>query len=461
MKRTFWPHQQKAFDYASERKRVALFMEMRLGKALVAVRWAEHWKMNKNLIVCPKDVAPCWVRELEQEGFWPEEILHLTGNIPQRLAEIKMNFQTIHITPQNSKPDTAPKCFVITNPEALVYCPNILAESWDSIIFDESTKIKNPNAQITKAVNRFTDHISGKIILSGLPNPESELDYFEQFRFLYGQFMNCSNYWYFRKKHFRQWGYNWKINKLAKDELLSTIKRDAFVMSKEDAGIYIDKVRKKWFVQENDEQIKINKQILKGMNFVNSMDEDIETKWATVEHGWLLKVAGGFSPDNVLISNEKVKLILRKLEGDLRNEKCIIWCHYNHEIRFVYEYLTRSNIACVKYFEKERPVLNAETIGDTQIVIAQARAAQYGLNWSFASTSITYSNWPDAEIKQQAEERIVSITKKYPLLYVEVVTQGSLDEELVLALQVKKIRSALMRKRLNEFCNKFKKEQLR
>ena len=76
-----------------------------------------------------------------------------------------------------------------------------------------------------------------------------------------------------------------------------------------------------------------------------------------------------------------------------------------------------------------------------QIICAQGRCGQYGLDWSVADTAIYYSNWYDGEIRQQSEDRIVHPKKKEPLLYIDLVAEDSIDEEVVAILKRKKLNA--------------------
>jgi SNF2 family DNA or RNA helicase len=60
-----------------------------------------------------------------------------------------------------------------------------------------------------------------------------------------------------------------------------------------------------------------------------------------------------------------------------------------------------------------------------------------GLDFSAASTAIYYSNSLNPEDRLQSEDRIVHPAKREPLLYIDLLTRGSVDEDIHLALQDK------------------------
>ena len=49
MLRKLMPHQADALAYANQNSAIALFMEMRLGKTLVAIRWAQEQAKHRLL----------------------------------------------------------------------------------------------------------------------------------------------------------------------------------------------------------------------------------------------------------------------------------------------------------------------------------------------------------------------------------------------------------------------------
>ena len=84
-------NQKLAFNYACTVQNPALFMEMRLGKTLVAIRWTKYRNLWKNLIVGPYSVYKSWFDELvlEEEDKWG--IIPLFGSRDERLQILDQN----------------------------------------------------------------------------------------------------------------------------------------------------------------------------------------------------------------------------------------------------------------------------------------------------------------------------------------------------------------------------------
>lgn len=94
---TLFPHQKKALAAIKENPRPALFMQMRLGKTPVIIRWAKHqlWSHPEGeghgqiLVVGPLSVLDDWVEELQREGIRRRNIAMLTGPMASRLEYLE------------------------------------------------------------------------------------------------------------------------------------------------------------------------------------------------------------------------------------------------------------------------------------------------------------------------------------------------------------------------------------
>jgi SNF2 family DNA or RNA helicase len=428
--RELMKQQKKALEYASPLARIALFMEMRLGKTTTVIRWKELNKDFKRcLVLCPDDVKDSWKKEFRAEYIADEDVVDVAGTSEKRIVLA-----------------TGPGEWFLSTYQAILYCPEVLDLQWDGIILDESTTIRNPQAQITKLLYKRRDNFKYRAVLSGLPNPESDLDYFEQMRFVWDSFMGCHDYWSFRRRYFHQFGYDWKCSKLTKEKIMEAVGALAFVMTRKQAGIGSKKLRTTLTVDMDPLQVNMINDIRQGFEFkaVEGVDKDYgeDTKWIPVKYLWEGIIAGGFSPHGHILSASKVKLLKKLLKGELKNEKkVVVWCRYTHEIRFVAAELTREGIKTAILIGQDKSQKNEFTDGSARVICAQARCGRYGLDWSCSSTAIYYSNWYDGEIRQQSEDRIIHPKKKEPVLYIDLVTKGTIDEDVVEMLKQKKLTS--------------------
>jgi SNF2 family DNA or RNA helicase len=88
--------------------------------------------------------------------------------------------------------------------------------------------------------------------------------------------------------------------------------------------------------------------------------------------------------------------------------------------------------------------------GTTRVVLLQVALGKFGWNLSKSSTAIYYSNTYNFEDRSQSEDRIVHLKKKDDCLYLDLVTLGTPDEDLVEALSVKRMNARLFNMRMRQ-----------
>ena len=69
--------------------------------------------------------------------------------------------------------------------------------------------------------------------------------------------------------------------------------------------------------------------------------------------------------------------------------------------------------------------------------MGQPRTGGWGLNLTEATVAIYYSNEYSAEARLQSEKRIHRIGQMYPVLYVDLVAKGTVDEVILQMLNGK------------------------
>lgn len=439
-----FPHQRKVLKRIRDNPRPALFMHMRLGKTRVIIRWAHHMTSSipgrRILVVGPLSVLDDWLGELAAEGVPRQHVNMLTG-MP---LDVRVEYAR------------GGHGWYLINYEAVRSLERELADlDWDVVILDESTAIRNPQAKTTKVLVNQYQHIPYRAILTGDPRPESELDYFEQFRFLLGNFLSFGNYWAFRQAKFKQSPYiswDWRPREGVRDEIKAWVHDHAVVLTKKQAGMFDKKVFERRVVEPTERQRAVVRDLIKefGTGY-------IETNFATVRDVWLARVAGGFSPDREnleVLSEAKNQEIHTLLTGELRKEQAVIWFRFNEELEHTVAFLKKRGIRAAAvtgstHREIRRSLREKFQAGTIRVLCVQVKLGRFGWNLSAADTAIYYSNALDWESRNQSQERIAHPTKKRPLLYIDLVTRGSIDEEVVRLLREKRINSASFMRELN------------
>ncbi len=428
------PHQQRALAYAVPRSRIFLAMEMRTGKTPVTIRWAKARNLKRILVIAPlTTLNPGWVEELVEEQI-KAKYIHVLSETkkPKRLQTLKKpGWHLINYE------------YIRRNPEVL----EAFDREDDGIVLDESTRIRSPKAGITKVVLRHTS-VEHRALLSGMPNPESVLNWFTQMVWMKGDLCGVDNYWAFRQKLFRpSWpgSWDWKPRPGAMEKIKADVHRNVFVLTAKQAGMGSKHVYEKRMVPMNQLQQRMQKEIVRDFSYGKD-----ETKWAPVQQTWLARLAGGFSPDGTeLVSDAKLKELLSILKEDLpKKAQVVVWARFRSEIRGIKQFLNSKKIPTTAMTGATDRVQRRIRIkkfrrGKYRVIVVQEKLGMYGLNLSTADTDIYYSNMWENEVRSQCEKRIEHLTKKTPLLHIDLITRDSVDEEVVPRLREKKLNAKM------------------
>jgi SNF2 family DNA or RNA helicase len=444
-RKSLFPYQHEALSYARQRSRVALFMEMRLGKTLVCIRWLSD-QTGPFLIVAPVEALSGWMDELQGDGISLDRIRLLYGTKKQRLIEFQ------------SAPSDA---WCLINYEGLrVLGKEIKEHYWNAVILDESTRIRNPKASVTKYCLASFNNVQRKAVLTGLPDPEGPMDYFCQMAFLHGSFMGSHNFWMFRHKYFTSDARGWEWHPRAGS--VDAIKREvhglSYRLSRDKANIGSKKLYQKRIVEMNTAQLKAYKQVKNEFAY-----EGKETKWVVSQITWLARLAGGFDPEGLIhLSTKKLNELCRLLKEDLQNEQVLVWFRFNAELMAAVKRLSELGVKVAyitgKIDKKDRPsIVKAFQSHAVQVLAMQVKCGRFGLDCSAADTAIYYSNPYDGEDRAQTEDRIVHPKKTKPLLLIDLISQGSIDEDVIRILKRKRISSRqFMRALISDLADKWK-----
>jgi SNF2 family DNA or RNA helicase len=91
--------------------------------------------------------------------------------------------------------------------------------------------------------------------------------------------------------------------------------------------------------------------------------------------------------------------------------------------------------------------------GTLRVLLAQVKVAREAIDLSNSSTSIYFSNSHSFDDRSQSEDRILNPAKKEPLLYLDLVSENTVDEDIVELLKEKKMNSRFF---LRELLSKLK-----
>jgi len=284
--------------------------------------------------------------------------------------------------------------------------------------------------------------------MCGLPNPEGPLDFFCQFLFLDGGKTFGENYWMFRAKNFTNIGYDWIPKAGANAGISVAVRKRAFVLRREHVQLNQPMLYETRYC-ELPKSLRKTYRTAEDEFILEHEGEEIDrTVHAMKAYTWLRHLASGFLQSE-LKWDGKLKLITELLEGELKRELVVIWFDYNdglhaarrmllsedYEVRVIYGAMS---------WQKRVQSLNSWKAGKAQILLAQPRCLQYGVNLSEASTQMYFTVPLSGEIFQQSRDRILVAGKKEPLLTIFLAARDTVDEDVIKLVKGKNLRAVRM-----------------
>ena len=166
MKTKLYNYQEKIVNEQKNNKSVNLFMSMGTGKTVTSLSLFEKNPTHKILIICLVSKMKDWQDDLKNE-------LNIESI---RLKKGTKKNKTL-LTPYNNA--------YIINFESAWRLKELLlwVDEDTTVLIDESHKIKNPNSSIGKFCQRLARRTEYKFILTGTPQSQGYIDYYNQLYF--------------------------------------------------------------------------------------------------------------------------------------------------------------------------------------------------------------------------------------------------------------------------------------
>ena len=437
--RRFWKHQQEIWP-RTKAPCPAVFVEMRLGKTLLAIRRVKTYAPTIRagllvLVVGPNSVLDGWRAELEKEDEHPP--FSLIGTKKQRKEKLKQACDLCCWDPERS--------WCLINREGYRSLPQELRSTkWDCVILDESTFLKNPRSKMSKFFCRNFRNAPHRWCLTGMPMPESSLDVVPQMLFLHGEWMGCKNFWEWRNRYCELVGFKWELKTGMVSQFNHALSADTIVLRRQDA----DMDREKIYATRT---LSLSDRLQKTYNTIESefvLSYRGRTTEGTMQGerlSWMRDTCNGFV-DSRYVWDGKVKEILALLQGELAGQSVVIWVDRLHLIPPLRKALSRRKISNQEIsghtFALDRKIFQEGfDSGDIQVLICQAQCAAYGIDLSRADTAIYADSITSGLVRRQSEDRILSLRKDGPLLYIDLVVSGTISEDYYELIQQKRDRS--------------------
>ena len=452
-----YPHQIESLKFALTHPRCALLLDMGLGKTKVDIDhsfmlWSKG-RIKTWLIVCPLSVMDVWVDELHKHAQVEE--YNLVTIYGSRLKREKLFFLLSELIESSD----AKLVIGIINYDAVVaFYEELVKVSWTKITCDESTKIKNARTRRSKAVFKLAEtlQVPYRSILTGTIMTETIQDTFSQYKFLDPSVFGVI-FWRFKATYLVMGGYGgYEIvgyRNLA--DFNVRLRSRAIIFKAKDClqlpavttqvrRIPLHADQQKIYNQMKKEAIVEIQEFICGSPPMQSVAPYVLTKIIRLNQitdGFLKMEDGSIT---TLPRSAKMDELAELLD-DLVKEgrKIIIWARFIKSLDLISTLLANRRVAygrldgTVSKKTRDDYISDFKLPNGSKVLVGQPRTGGWGLNLTEATVAIYYSNEYSAEARLQSEKRIHRIGQMYPVLYVDLVAKGTVDEVILQMLNGK------------------------
>ena len=442
-------HQRDALTAGAKHRDYAYFMEMGTGKTKVAIDNANFMKQNNwidwAIVIAPNSVYRNWISEIEKHSFGSVVHVHKDKEVygDVRHPERHLKWFLINVEALSHKSGVDKLKSLLSRKD----CRHLL-------ILDESTTIKNRSAKRTRNICKLGKLADFRRILTGSPITKSPLDLYTQCEFLSPQLLGFDSYFTFRARYAvmqqiemggRQMLFPKYYTNL--DELTHKLKGFSFRVKKKDCLDLPDKLYTIRKISLTPKQAEIYNRLKKFAYAIINQDEVTFANKLT-EILRLHQVTNGFvkSDDGTIqVFDDCPKLkelmeILEETEG-----KFIIWANYVQNIKTIIEKIKEkygadsvvSIFGEVSTEDRQQAVSRFQNDSSCRFFVGNPSTGGYGLTLTAASYVVYFSNSYNLEVREQSEDRAHRIGQDKNVTYIDLITENTIDEFIVSALDKK------------------------
>lgn len=441
---TLFSHQEKALTAWKHCPALGLFLDCGLGKTLTTLIHLRYLKkigeVGKALIVCPKSLCyGTWLKEIKK--FTPElkAVILDAGTDDNRLI-LKQAYAEAHPRKKNAAAYDVNADIYIANYEAIpALVTDLQTCGIDFIGLDESSKIKNYKTAVAKALIKLGDTVTHKMVSSGTPAPNSELEYFPQLRFLSSRIFG-NNFYSFRSKFFNPtgfMGYQWVADQdpQIRNKFITKVYSQAIRFKEEDVLDLPDQVFQVIDIKldsKSSEMYELAKKeaVLKIENEEYPVDNPLSVlmKCRQISSGFVrIPKEGSEEVEDKTVHELKLEAVKELLAQFDNSSQVLIWANFKWSIRKLKEML--GDDAATLYSEtkdRSKSIDDFET-GKVKYLIANPKSAAHGLTFVNCRINIFFEMDFSSEGFHQAKKRTHRIGQTKHVMYYFLSTKTEDD----------------------------------
>lgn len=414
-------YQKDIVNKALNHEGYGIFMDTGTGKTVCALEIAKH--LGKTLVLCPLSVIEtAWIDDCHK--FYPDlKIVNCWGeNRKQRYKALETNSDVY-----------------VMNYESFKILKNEIAKmNFECMIVDESSAMKNMTAKITSEILSMIDIIPRRYVLSGTPNPNSNLELFPQMKFVLPDLFGSSFYGW-QATYFHQDmtdPHKWYQTQEDKERLFSRLSEGSVFLKKEEC---VDLPSKIFQIRE---YTMCKKQEEYYMDMVNNIRDNIN-QWSKFEFTAKLmklrEILSGFviNKDNTISEFRSSKTeVLKQAIEEIGDKPIIIWCQFQYEIETIAKEF--DGVALTSKTKERNQIIRDFKDNKIHLLFTHPKLLGKGLTFTNCTYNIYYSLSFSYEEFAQSQDRIHRIGQDNKCTYIILQAKNTIDETIYNCLQRKK-----------------------
>lgn len=430
-------YQQYATERILDTPYIALLLEMGLGKTVstltaIDLLLNDYFDASRVLVIAPLRVAEdTWARETAKwDHLQHLRISKVLGSAEQRRRALR-----------------AEADIWVINRENVEWLVSEYGSKWpfDTVVIDESSSFKNPQAKRFKALRRIRPMVKRLVELTGTPAPNSLMDLWPQIYLLDQGERLGKTITGFRDRYFIPGArsghvvYDWKQKQEAEQRIYEAI-GDVVVSMKAsdwlDLPERIDRnVPIKLSAQAQELYKKLERELL-----LPYADADVVANTAAVLSNKLLQMASGAVYDEdrgvKLIHDAKLDALEDIIEA-AQGKPVMVFYNFKHSLDRIQQRFPQART--LRKGKDGNEDIRAWNNDEIPLQLLHPKSAGHGLNLQESScqTVVWYDQIWSLEEDQQANARVHRQGQTRSIVIMRLVAEGTMDEEAVEALERK------------------------
>ena len=453
-------HQITALERGWDRPEFGYFMEMGTGKSKVLLDNIGMLyllgEINFALVIAPKGVYRNWVAKEIPE--------HMSDDIPHRVIRwVSSPNKTQQAEMRSVGEKFEGLTIFVMNVEAFSSVKGKTGGEWMARAFgrngliavDESTTIKNPKAKRTKSLMRIAAAFKYKRLLTGSPITKSPMDIYSQCEFLRPGLLGYDSFYSFQyryavvqRKTMGSHAFQQIVGYKNLDELTERIDAFSYRVLKQDCLDLPEKIYTVRYVEMTKQQREMYNSI-KQYALVMLDSGELSTAPAVITQMLRLQqiMSGHLKTDDgetIYFDSKRMDALKEVIEE--HDGKAIIWSRFRYDIQQITKMLNETfGEGCAASFYGDTPDDERQRVVEKfqdknsklKFFVGNPATAGYGLTLTEADLVVYYANDFNLETRAQSEDRAHRIGQKNNVTYVDLITDGTIDEKIVTSLQSK------------------------